>query len=399
MSKKRITVSEQSKEPKNPYIWALKDVTFDIKRGEVVGFIGRNGAGKSTLLKVLSRITEPTEGYAEVFGRVGSLLEVGTGFHPELTGRENVYLNGAILGMKKADIDRKFSEIVNFSGVEKFIDTPLKRYSSGMQVRLAFSVAAHLEPEILLVDEVLAVGDIDFQKKSIGRMQEVRSKGRTVIFVSHNLASIANLCDRVILLEAGRIIANGSVSEVIGQYLKKDKTEMGAAAWNDPSTAPGNERVRLKSVRIYQDNKNVITPDVDISKDINIEISFWNFGHNLKLYSNIWLTNEMGIRVLSSTNHRSISLTPDQWSSKEYPKGLYRSVCTIPGNFLNDGQYNICAIIGKDNFQAQVLAEDVVSFLVHDTGRMSKEYTGSWKGVVVRPLLAWHTDLLDPNAG
>jgi lipopolysaccharide transport system ATP-binding protein len=201
------------------YIWALKDVSFEVKRGEVVGIIGRNGAGKTTLLKILSRITEPTEGYAEVRGRVGSLLEVGTGFHPELTGRENIYLNGAILGMKKAEIDRKFDEIVSFAEIQKFIDTPVKFYSSGMYVRLAFAVAAHLDPEILLVDEVLAVGDAAFQKKCLGKMGEVAAGGRTVLFVSHNMAAVQGLCNKALWLEAGKCQLIGTVQEVVSQYL------------------------------------------------------------------------------------------------------------------------------------------------------------------------------------
>ena len=205
--------------PENETIWALKDVTFDVKKGEVVGIIGRNGAGKTTLLKILSRITEPTEGYAEIKGRVGSLLEVGTGFHPELTGRENIYLNGAILGMKRAEIDERFDEIVAFSEIEKFLDTPVKRYSSGMYVRLAFAVAAHLEPEILLVDEVLAVGDVAFQKKCLGKMGDVATEGRTVLFVSHNMAAVSQLCPRAILIEGGRVRHVGSVGRVVRRYL------------------------------------------------------------------------------------------------------------------------------------------------------------------------------------
>jgi lipopolysaccharide transport system ATP-binding protein len=206
--------------PENETIWALKDVTFEVKRGEVVGIIGRNGAGKTTLLKVLSRITEPTEGYAQIHGRIGSLLEVGTGFHPELTGRENIYLNGAILGMKRTEIDKKFDEIVGFSEIEKFLDTPVKRYSSGMYVRLAFSVAAHLEPEILLVDEVLAVGDAAFQKKCLGKMGDVATEGRTVLFVSHNMAAVENLCRRGLVIDQGRITCSGSQSQAIAEYLR-----------------------------------------------------------------------------------------------------------------------------------------------------------------------------------
>jgi len=219
-------------------IWALKDVSFEVKRGEVVGIIGRNGAGKSTLLKILSRITQPTEGEARIYGRVGSLLEVGTGFHGELTGRENTYLNGAILGMKKVEIDRKFDEIVDFSGVEKFLDTPVKHYSTGMHVRLAFAVAAHLEPDILIVDEVLAVGDARFQKKCLNKMQDVGQQGRTVLFVSHNMQAITRLCKRTILLDEGKIIADGPSHKVVGVYLNSGRGTTASREWPDPTNAP-----------------------------------------------------------------------------------------------------------------------------------------------------------------
>ena len=233
--------------PQSEYIWALKDASFEIKRGEVVGIIGRNGAGKSTLLKILSRITPPTEGEADVFGRVGSLLEVGTGFHPELTGRENVYLNGAILGMKKAEIDRKFDEIVAFAEVEKFLDTPVKHYSSGMYTRLAFAVAAHLEPEILLVDEVLAVGDVAFQKKCLGKMGEVAKRGRTVLFVSHNMLAIEHLCNRVIVFEGGKIRLDAAPQIAVAEYLATFSTPTDghslASVRRDPGLAPVIQKI------------------------------------------------------------------------------------------------------------------------------------------------------------
>ncbi|MDP2725935.1 MAG: ABC transporter ATP-binding protein, partial [Dehalococcoidia bacterium] len=252
-------------------IWALKDVSFDIESGEVVGIIGRNGAGKSTLLKILSRITEPTEGFAEINGRVGSLLEVGTGFHPELTGRENIYLNGAILGMRKTEIDRKFDEIVAFAEVERFIDTPVKHYSSGMGVRLAFAVAAHLEPEILLIDEVLAVGDAAFQKKCLGKMEDVAKGGRTVLFVSHNMASIVNLCPRAILLDAGKVVMDGYSRDVVQHYIATAPGASGEVVWDDPTQAPGNDIVRLHAVRIFQDGIDGPTADVDIAKEVIIQ--------------------------------------------------------------------------------------------------------------------------------
>ena len=236
---KRSNVKTLERSNVDDTIWALRDVSFEVKRGEVVGIIGRNGAGKSTLLKILSRITEPTSGRAIINGRVGSLLEVGTGFHPELTGRENIYLNGAILGMTRAEIDRKFDEIVAFSEIEKFLETPVKRYSSGMYVRLAFAVAAHLEPEILLVDEVLAVGDAAFQKKCLGKMGDVAKEGRTVLFVSHNLIALRSLCPRAIWLERGKISDEGPSSDVVANYLKLQDTDIYEQKWNDMVSAPG----------------------------------------------------------------------------------------------------------------------------------------------------------------
>src|SRR6266480_6383227 len=233
------------RQAKDEPFWALKDVSFEIKRGEVVGVIGRNGAGKSTLLKVLSRITEPTKGSAEIHGRVGSLLEVGTGFHPELTGRENVYLNGAILGMHRSEIEKKFDEIVAFAEVEKFIDTPVKHYSSGMYLRLAFAVAAHLEPEILLVDEVLAVGDARFQRKCLDKMQDVGKQGHTVLFVSHNMPAITRLCPRTILLDQGRVLSDGPSHQVASEYLSGGMGTTAVRQWPEMSKAPGNEIVRL----------------------------------------------------------------------------------------------------------------------------------------------------------
>src|SRR2546421_7694958 len=243
------SLTSDHRTPTPDLFWALKDVSFEVKRGEVVGIIGRNGAGKSTLLKILSRITAPTEGEVEVKGRVGSLLEVGTGFHPELTGRENIYLNGAILGMKRAEINRKFDEMVAFAEIEKFIDTPVKRYSSGMYVRLAFAVAAHLEPEILLVDEVLAVGDAAFQKKCLGKMGSVAHAGRTVLFVSHNMPAIASLCSSAVLLDAGQIVSRGETRAVVADYLLTHVAKTGTATW-DLDKAPGDETARIRKIEV-----------------------------------------------------------------------------------------------------------------------------------------------------
>ncbi len=382
----------ESRNPDSEYIWALKDVTFEVKQGEVVGIIGRNGAGKTTLLRVLTRITEPTEGYAEIHGRVGSLLEVGTGFHPELTGRENVYLNGAVLGMKKKEIDRKFDEIVEFSGVEKFIDTPLKRYSTGMQVRLAFAVAAHLEPEILLIDEVLAVGDAEFQKKCLGKMGDVAKEGRTVLFVSHNMLSIQNLCTRGILLESGEIAIDDNITTVISKYLDLGSEYNGEVCWASPDVAPGDERVRLKAVRVVSEDH--VTGDVDISKEFRIEVDYWNLEANSRRLISVHLNNSMGICVFTLGNLPSASVTPDPWYTRPYPKGLFRTSCTIPGNFLNDGLHSISVFINATVNVNIIALRDILSFTIQDTGAMRKEYTGKWIGAV-RPRLDWHTVQLD----
>jgi lipopolysaccharide transport system ATP-binding protein len=253
---RRTGSHKKDKAEENNYIWALKDVSFEVKQGEVVGVIGRNGAGKTTLLRVLTRITDPTEGSAEIFGRVGSLLEIGTGFHPELTGRENIYMNGAILGMKKSEIERRFAEIVDFSGVERFIDTPLKRYSSGMQVRLAFSVAAHLEPEILLVDEVLAVGDVAFQKKCLGKMEDVSRKGRTVLFVSHNMQAIRTLCPRSILLNDGHVVMDGPTHDtILGYYKDLELLSVDASTdINNTKNRRGSGAVRFNKILVQDES-------------------------------------------------------------------------------------------------------------------------------------------------
>jgi len=261
--------------------WALKDVSFEVRRGEVIGIIGRNGAGKSTLLKILSRITEPTRGRVEIDGRVASLLEVGTGFHPELTGRENVYLNGAILGMSRAEIKKKFDEIVAFAEIDKFLDTPVKRYSSGMYVRLAFAVAAHLEPEILLVDEVLAVGDAIFQKKCLGKMQQVSTEGRTVLFVSHNMASVKSLCSKALLIKSGEILERGSAEQVIKRYICNIPTPDKTLNLRNHAHREGNGRARIMEVRLL-DQVNELSFDIEMGTEVTFEIVFES-DCNLKL--------------------------------------------------------------------------------------------------------------------
>jgi lipopolysaccharide transport system ATP-binding protein len=374
-------------------IWALQDVNFTVDAGEIVGIIGRNGAGKSTLLKVLARVTEPTTGRVKLYARLGSLLEVGTGFHPDLTGRENIFLNGAILGMKRLEIKRKFDDIVAFSEIEKFIDTPVKFYSSGMYMRLAFAVAAHLEPEILLVDEVLAVGDADFQKKCLGKMGEIRNHGRTVLIVSHNMASISNLCQRTLLLSDGKVIAEGKPEDVVPSYLASARLTGGEAVWSDVAQAPGNDSVRLLAVRIFQEGIDGATGDVDISKEILVQITYQNFVEATPLYAGLWLKDQLGTFVLSSANLHSMNLTTDPWYGEPHPCGVFQSVCRLPGNFLNEGRYHITAIVGKVPANTQILEENAVYFDVHDTGEMRKEYFGKWVGSV-RPRLPWQTQHL-----
>jgi lipopolysaccharide transport system ATP-binding protein len=374
-------------------IWALQNVSFTVPQGETLGIIGRNGAGKSTLLKLLSRITRPTEGRVGVCGRVGSLLEVGTGFHPELTGRENVYLNGAVLGMSRSEVRRKFDAIVGFSEVETFLDTPVKRYSSGMYVRLAFAVAAHLEPDVLVVDEVLAVGDAAFRKKCLGKMDEIGREGRTVILVSHNMSTIAGQCRRVILLDDGQIAAEGTPEEVIPGYLST-MSEQGAGeiTWEELDSAPGSEYVRLRAVRLRQSAESVAAATIDIGEPLQIEIEYEVLRDKTSLYAGIFLKTVAQEFVLSSFNAPSVTLTPDEWYDRPLAAGRYRSTCTLPANFLNDTSYTITANVGRILGRPDIHAENVLTFDGHDSGAMRQEYSGNWAGPVIRPRLAWQTE-------
>lgn len=374
-------------------LWALKKVSFEVKQGEVVGIIGRNGAGKTTLLKILSRITAPTEGYVEGRGRVGSLLEVGTGFHPELTGRENIYLSGAILGMKRNEIRHKLDEIVSFARVERFIDTPVKRYSSGMGTRLAFAVAAHLDSEIMLVDEVLAVADASFHKKCLGKMGDVAKQGRTVLVVSHNMSLINLLCSRAILLEAGQISCDGTPSSVVERYAMEGHGNSGERVWTCPSTAPGNNRVRLHAVRIVLDGK--ITGNIGVEKEVSVQVEFWNFVPGACISVSVHLLDAMGSVILCSVNCPSANPQVDEWFNRPHPTGLFRSTCTLPGNFLNDGRYGISVFVRTDTVNPEAAALEAVWFAVHDTAPLFHEYGGRWGGIV-RPHLAWHTEFQMP---
>lgn len=363
-------------------IWALKDVSFEVKHGEVLGIIGRNGAGKSTLLKILSRITEPTEGCAKVYGRVGSLLEVGTGFHPELTGRENIYLNGTILGMKRAEIDKKFDEIVDFSGIEKFLDTPVKRYSSGMYVRLAFAVAAHLNPEILLVDEVLAVGDAEFQKKCLGKMENIAQTGRTVLFVSHNMVAIQSLCNDLVWLQNGKIIKKGNSYQLVAEYLQSYSTTLNEQIWEDCEKAPGNDKVRLRRVCVRPESGRS-SDSITMRTSFVVELEFLNLVPDIYIDITLHFFNEQGILVFGSNTIKST-----QWYGQPFPQGIFYSACHVPGDLLNSGIYRIYLIINQNEVSHLYFHENIVTFRVVD----SLEVRGAWHGKlagIVRPKLKW----------
>jgi lipopolysaccharide transport system ATP-binding protein len=369
-------------------IWALTDVSLEAKRGEVLGIIGRNGAGKSTLLKILSRITTPTRGRAEIRGRVSSLLEVGTGFHQELTGRENVYLNGTVLGMKKKEIDRKFDQIVDFSGVEKFIDTPVKRYSSGMKVRLAFSVAAHLEPEILIIDEVLAVGDAAFQKKCLDKMENVGREGRTVLFVSHNMPAVTRLCDRVILLDHGKVIEDGPSQQVVSSYLNSGFGTTGKKEWSEHEDAPGSHIARLKSVAVVAEDGS-ITDVLDIRQPFTLRMEYEVLKPGYWLLPNFNIYNEQGLWVFTTMDQ------DPSWRRRPRPAGRYVSTAHVPGNLLAEGTLFVePAMMTPEPFIRHFRERDVIAFHVVDSleGDSARgDFRGDMGGVV-RPLLDWTTD-------
>ncbi|MHB0871612.1 MAG: ABC transporter ATP-binding protein [Chloroflexota bacterium] len=370
--------------PRRGEVWALRDLSFTLKHGEILGIIGRNGAGKSTLLKVLSRITRPTEGRAEIHGRIGSLLEVGTGFHPELTGRENIYLSGAILGMRKAEIARKFDEIVAFAEVEKFLDTPVKRYSSGMYVRLAFAVAAHLETEILLVDEVLAVGDAEFQGKCVGRMGKVAREGRTILFVSHNMGTIRSLCRRVVLLEGGRPVADGGSQDVTSEYLASFFDVGAEARWSGPE-GPGNLDVRLTGVRVHAAG---VEPGDPFPSDeaIQVEMGLVAKTAHPCLQVGFDLLTRDGTVVFRSCHNDLLGE-----GAPRVRLGANRLSCSIPRGLLNRGGYYVCPRIGLDGMYWIVQSDPVARFEVGPPrGSLPvRETAASSRPGVVAPLLEW----------
>jgi homopolymeric O-antigen transport system ATP-binding protein len=372
-------------------IWALKNVSFEVAPGEVVGVIGRNGAGKSTLLKVLSRITEPTTGRVDLYGRVASLLEVGTGFHPELTGRENIYLNGAILGMRKAEIERKFDEIVAFAELEKFLDTPVKRYSSGMYMRLAFAVSSHLEPEILIVDEVLAVGDAAFQKKCLGKLDEVAKAGRTVLFVSHNMLAVQSLCTRVVWLDQGEILDQGPARQVVSKYLKTALVARVEQTWDHIDTAPGNEQVRVRRACVGPADGSA-TDLISVKTPVMMEFEYWNLVPDAYLNLSVVVSTKEGHPIFNTGSGGE-----RVWHNKPFPAGLFRSRFHIPGDLLNDGTHRVHLYVVKDQTVVIYDIDDVLVFDVEEASERSSGWYGKWVGAV-RPNLNWQTELLAESA-
>jgi len=365
------------------HMWALNDVSFQVEQGERVGIIGRNGSGKTTLLRLLAGITRPTKGKIKVRGTMGVLIEIMAGFHPELTGRENIYLNGAIIGMSQKEIKRKFDEIVAFSELEEFVDTPIKRYSSGMHVRLGFAVAAHLDLEILLVDEVLAVGDAEFQKKCLGKMEGTAAEGRTVVFVSHNMSAVTRLCPRAILLDNGKLLQDGLSDKVVSIYLDTGRGTKAAREWPDLSKAPGNDIVRLRAIRVRTEDGK-INDAVDIRRKIGIEMEYEVLRPGHILVPSYHFFNEDGVHVFSA-----LDLDPE-WHTKPRLAGSYISTVWIPGNFLSEGRLTVGAGIGTvDRERVHFYEVDAVAFQVVDTpdGDGARgDYAGPFPGVV-RPLL------------
>lgn len=376
--------SKSEERQKASTIWALRDVSFELKQGNVLGVIGRNGAGKSTLLKILSRVTEPSEGVAEIHGRVGSLLEVGTGFHPELTGRENIYLNGAILGMKRSEIDIKFDEIVSFAEVEQFIDTPVKRYSSGMYLRLAFAVAAHLEPDILVVDEVLAVGDAEFQRKCLGKMSDVAKQGRTVLFVSHNMSAILRLTEEAIILEKGRLILRGPTQQAVDYYLQSGFSQTGQRTW-DLDEIPSESRPFRPIALKLCDRKGNVVDTIRSTEPVSIQVEYVLEAPISGLRVGLYLLTTRGEYVFTSfdTDHPDLY---QQFGIRQ--AGHYTSECTIPANFFNEGRYILGLNASSFRVKRYFQDEQALSFSVDVTGAPGMQWPEPRSGTI-RPDLNW----------
>ncbi|MBO0936922.1 ABC transporter ATP-binding protein [Fibrella sp. HMF5335] len=373
---------EDTDELTHEEFWALRDVNFSVEQGDRVGIVGHNGAGKSTLLKILSKIIEPTSGSVKIRGRVASLLEVGTGFHPELTGRENIFLNGSLLGMRKDEIKQSFDEIVAFAGVERFLDTPVKRYSSGMYVRLGFAISAHLNPEIMIVDEVLAVGDAEFQKKSLGKMRDNSASGRTILFVSHNLTAVQALCNKTLYFERGQLIEQGETNQVIASYLSKVARTRLRRQWDTPEEAPGNDLVRVHRIELVPEYPDNLT-HIDVRTPMRIQFEFWNMMDRANLNLSLHLYSLTGECIFNVGSQ-----------SQPYGKGLIQGECVIPGYFLNDGTYTISVMIVKDTVTPLYNMEEGITFDVEDY-REGVAWYGKWPGYV-RPQFPFRVEALEP---
>ena len=380
--------NDRSTKGESDYVWALQDINFEVERGEVLGIIGKNGAGKSTLLKILSKVTAPTTGSIKSRGRIASLLEVGTGFNVEMTGRENIFLNGAILGMTKKEISSKLDEIIDFSGCERYIDTPVKRYSSGMTVRLAFAVAAFLDPEILVIDEVLAVGDAEFQKKAIGKMQDIsKGEGRTVLFVSHNMEAIQKLTTRCIVLENGSVVFSGDSNQAIKKHILSNFKETIIQEWKSPEVAPGNEFAKLKKIRIVDENQ-MQKHDFDITEAFFIEIEYWDYNERYQNTAIIHVKNELEETLFASNEFNS-----PIWGESHLGKGIIKAKCKIPKNFLAEGKYTVLVAIGNYNpNMIHVKIDEALTFSIRDNvdgaETVKRNTSGSWPGLL-RPMLEW----------
>lgn len=375
-------------EGKGEYVWALNDINLSVKKGEVVGIIGKNGAGKSTLLKLLSKVTRPTTGKIISRGKTASLLEVGTGFHQELSGRENIYLNGAILGMTKIEINDKIDEIIEFSGCQRYIDTPVKRYSSGMFVRLAFAVAAHLEPNILIVDEVLAVGDAEFQKKAIGKIQSISNQGgRTVLFVSHNMTSIKALCNRAVLMENGKIVKDGNPSEIINHYLNSSSDISYTIEWDKTNRPSSKQNIELSKVWISNKNQKAINL-ISVDDDFLVNIDYKVTEDNSKIGLNVILHDSDQNIISSSINNHE-----ENFYHQKHPKGFFRSSCLITGKLFNSGTYYVSIFMFGENFSDGKQLEYLLKIDIGEGVLVRGDYHGEYKGVL-RPLFKWKTKTL-----
>ncbi len=353
------------------HVWALRNVSFEVKQGEVWGIVGGNGSGKSTLLKIISRIIRPTGGAVRGNGRLSSMLEVGTGFHHELSGRENIYLSGYILGMSRREIRQHFDEIVEFSGIGAFIDTPVKRYSSGMYVRLAFAVAAHLYSDILILDEVLAVGDTEFQKKCLAKIQDfARNEGRTILFVSHNLQAVGHLCQQAIWLKGGQVAALGSVHSILNQYIAQAQDNRLSQVWDSPGVAPGNHWIRIKSVEITPQLAEPGQP-IDVRTPLTIQFQFWVLQDDMRLLTAFQLISYEGDCVFDVMSPFT-----------DYKKGIIEGTCEIPGNFLNDGSFSISLVVYRNSWEELYERENCLSFDVEDYREPMMDFSGKWWGAV-----------------